>query len=173
MKIFFKNKTKYSRDLYDEYLEFHRKKYTLKYTLYTALVIFAILFCITLQVVNHYYSLAIILCFALTLFFLWRNLHPVYEVTKDYNSKKIVNENEFTFIFYNKYFKIYGRKEISELNYFKIYRVFETDTFFYIYVDKTHSLLLNKDGFTKGAPEDFTKFIKHKVLWKYNRIKNN
>ena len=172
MKIFFKNRTKYSRDFYDEYLEFHRKKYTLKYTLYTALVVFAILFCIVLQVANHYYSLAIMLCFAMTIFFLWRNLHPTYEVSKDYNSKKIVNENEFTFIFYNKFCKIYGRKEISELNYFKIYRVFETDTFFYIYVDKTHSLLLDKNGFTKGSPDTFSKFIKHKVLWKYNRIKN-
>ena len=170
MKILFKNRTKYSRDNYDEYLEFHRKKYGFKYTFFTVLVVSAILFCIVMQVSYHYYSLAIILCSGLTSFLLWRFLHPTYEVSKEYNSEKIKTEKEFAFIFYDKFFKVYSKFEVYELKYFKLYKVFETDNFFYLYIDKNHSMLLQKSGFSKGSPEDFSRFIKRKTLWKYNRV---
>lgn len=170
MKILFKNKTKYSKEIYDEYLTFHRKKYSFTYKLFTLFVIATILFCIILQIRYHYYSLAIAFCIVLTVFFLWRFLHPVYEVSKEYQSDKIVNEKEFTFIFYDTYFKIMGKQEVSNCQYWKLHKVFDADKFFYLYLDKNHALLLEKTGFLKGAPKDFSTFIKKKTLWKYRKI---
>lgn len=171
MKILFKNKTKYSKEAYNKYLNFHSKKYCFRYNLYTAIIIFLLLFCIICQIKYHYYSLAIVLCFSLTLFFLWRMFHPEYEVSKEYNSDTIVNEKEFKFIFYDKYFKIIGKKQLSNCRYFSLYKVFDTDEFFYLYLDKTHSLLLEKQGFIQGTPDDFSNFIKKKTLWKYSKVK--
>ena len=172
MKILFKNKTKYSKEIYTEYLSFHRKKYNLSYRLYTSIVIFLILMCIVFQVQYHYYTLAITSCFVLTAFFLWQFIHPEYEVAKEYQSDKIINESEFSFIFYNKYFKVVGKKQFSNCKYYKLHKVFETDDFFYLYLDKNHALLLKKDGFTIGNSENFSTFIEKKVLWKYSRFKD-
>lgn len=172
MKILFKNNTKYSKEIYTEYLSFHRKKYNLSYRLYTGIVIFLILMCIVFQVQYHYYTLAITSCFVLTAFFLWQFIHPEYEVAKEYQSDKIINESEFSFIFYNKYFKVVGKKQFSNCKYYKLHKVFETDDFFYLYLDKNHALLLKKDGFTIGNSENFSTFIEKKVLWKYSRFKD-
>ena len=172
MKILFKNKTKYSKEIYTEYLNFHRKKYNFSYKLYTAFIIFLILLCVTMQIKYHYYTLAIIMCVALTIFFLWQFIHPEYQVAKEYQSDKIANENEFTFIFYKKHFKVVGKKQFSDCKYYELHKVFETNNFFYLYLDKNHALLLKKDCFTVGNPEEFSTFVKKKVLWKYRKFKD-
>ena len=89
-----------------EYLKFHNKKFGLKYTLYTALIIGLLLFCLVLQVNAHNFTLAIIFCCIITGFLLWRYLHPISEVSKDFKSDKIQKEEKFTFIFYENNLKI-------------------------------------------------------------------
>ena len=91
---------------------------------------------------------------------------------KDYHSDKITKEQSFTFSFYDKYFKVYTKKEYSIIYYREIYKIFETDTFFYLYLDSSHSLLLDKSGFKKGTPLDFRNFIKKKCPFKYKLAKN-
>lgn len=39
LKILFKNTTKYSKNIYEEFLKFHGEKFKLSYTLYTATLI--------------------------------------------------------------------------------------------------------------------------------------
>ena len=77
----------------------------------------------------------------------------------------MVNEKEFSFKFYEKYFEVWDRLNLEKVKYGKIYRVYETDSFFYLYLDKEHSLLLEKTGFVIGNSEDFGKFIR-KVSWR-------
>ena len=144
MKLLFKNTTKYSKSVYDEFLKFHRKKYRFTYILYNVIVIALILFCITVQVQYHNFTIAILFCFALSLFVLWRYLHPIEEVTKEYNSEKIQKEKSFTFKFYEKFYTCEDSKQISKLKYYKLYKVYETNDFFYLYIDRTHSFLLDK-----------------------------
>lgn len=147
MKILFKNKTKYTKQAYKEFVEIHNKTHNFTYTLYTVIVIALLLICLVLQVNNHTYSLAITFCLIITCFILWRFFHPVSVVSKQFNSSTIQTEKEFTFNFYNKYFKIIDDNQFEIFKYYKIYKVYETDNFFYLYTNRTHSFLINKNNF--------------------------
>ncbi len=147
MKILFKNKTKYTKQAYKEFVEIHNKTHNFTYTLYTVIVIALLLICLVLQVNNHTYSLAITFCLIITCFILWRFFHPVSVVSKQFNRSTIQTEKEFTFNFYNKYFKIIDNNQFEIFKYYKIYKVYETDNFFYLYTDRTHSFLISKNNF--------------------------
>lgn len=169
MKILYKNITKYDENMYKEFLSFHQKIFGLKYSLYTAFIIGLLLILIAIQIHIHNMNIAIIICFIIAGFFLWRYLHPAYEVSKEFNSEKIKNQKLFTFIFYEKTFKIRedDKLETFIVKYTELYKVFETNTFFYLYIDKTHSFLVNKNSFTDGNLEDFQEFIRGKCRLKY------
>ena len=173
MKLLFKNTTKYTKKNYDEFLNFHSEHYKYWYLLYTIFISCIIIFIIAFQVKIHNISISLIFCISLTLFILWRIFHPISEVKKEYESETIQEEKSFTFKFYEKKFFVLNLRSISEANYSDLYKVFETDTFFYLYIDKRHSLLLKKDCFTKGTSYDFSTFIKKKCWYKYKRIHKN
>ena len=138
-------------------------------TLYTAFIIGLLLFCLVVQVNAHNYSLAIIFCSIITVFFLWRYLHPISEVSKDFKSDKIQKEEKFTFIFYENNFKIRAKLQTSIMKYSDLYKIFETPTFFYLYTDKTHSMLLKKDSFSIGSANEFSNFIRKKCWYKFKK----
>lgn len=171
MKLLFKNTTKYTKSIYDEFLAFHRKKYGFTYTAYTVIVVAFILFGLILQIKYHNFSIAILLCFSLTFFILWRYLRPISDVSKEYQSDKIQNEKEYTFKFYNNFFTSEDNKEISKIKYYQLYRVFETSDFFYLYIDKTLSFLMDKSKFKNSNSAEFSRFIKKKCWWKFKKVK--
>lgn len=171
MKILFKNTTKYTKSLYDRFLAFHSEKYRFTYMAYTAIIIAFILFGLILQVKYHNYTIAILLCCGLTAFIFWRFFRPISEVSKEYKSDKIQKEQEFTFKFYPNFFIVQDDKEFSEIKYYELYRAFETEDYFYLYIDKTHAFLLDKTTFKKDNPSEFSAFIKKKCWWKYKKVK--
>ena len=170
MKVLFKNITKYDKQTYDEFLKFHNDRFGHMYTFITLLIGIALFYLISMQVIYHNITVAIMLCITLTVFFLWRLLRPISEISKEYKSDKIKNKKEFTFSFYEKSFKVRNQMDYEIFKYFKLYKIFETKDFFYLYSDKTHSYIIEKSGFTKGNPDDFSKFLKNKYWWKYKRI---
>lgn len=163
LKAVFKNKTSYSKEIYDKFLEFHRNKYGFRYKLYNIIVIAIILACIVYSVAYHVYTTAIVFCIILVIFIIWRFLEPVQEVAKDYKDKT-KNSTIYTFNFYEKYFSVEDKKSISKIKYYKLHRVFQTKDFFYLYIDKTHAFLIDKSGFIKGDYKEFYKFIKTRNL---------
>lgn len=171
LKILFKNTTKYSPDIYQEFLTFHGKKHQFTYILYTAIIIALLLFCVIVQVKSHNLSLAIIFCIIITFFFLWRYFHPISKISKEFESEKIRNEKEFTFIFYEKYIKIRDKLQFDTIKYYKLYKVYETPTFFYLYIDRTHSFLIDKSKFSLGSSEDFSTFIQKKCWYNFKKVK--
>ena len=171
MKILFKNITTYSQHMYDDFLEFHKNHFSFRYNLFSVVISMLFLFLIMLYVKNHYYGLAIIFCACLTSFILYRYFHPIEEVRKEYNSDKFTKFQSFTFLFYDKSFKIYTKKEYSIIRYSELYKVFETDKFFYLYLDNRHSFILDKSGFKKGSSKAFTNFIKKKCPFKFRNDK--
>ncbi len=171
MKLLFKNKTRYTKEVYDKFLEFHSDKYHFTYTAYTIFVTAFILLSLVLQIKYHNYTLAIVLCCGFTCFILWRIFRPISDVAKEYQSDKIKNEKEFTFKFYEKLFTISDYKAYSKIKYYELYKIFETDKFLYLYIDKTHAFLVDKSGFKKSNSEDFSNFIKKKCWWNYKYIK--
>jgi len=86
-----------------------------------------------------------------------------YQKTK----KKFAQSKETTVTinFYKFYFKI----EQKVYPYLKLYKVFETKEYFYLYVNEENAVLVNKKGFKIGTTEEFTEFIKKKCLFKYHK----
>ena len=173
MKLLFKNTTKYTETVYNEFLTFHSNNYKYPYLLYTVLICAAILFFVIAQIKIHQINISIILCTTLTGFILWRIFHPIAEVSKEYKSEKIQNQTEYTFMFYENKFTVEDLHSISNLKYSDLHKIFETDNFFYMYVDSRHSFLLEKEKFLEGSSDDFSKFIRKKCWYKYrNKVKN-
>lgn len=171
MKLLFKNTTQYTKSVYDKFLVFHSQKYHFTYTAYTSLIVAFILFTLVLQIKYHNFTIAILLCCGMTGFILWRFFRPISDVAKEYKSEKIQKEQSFTFKFYDKFFTINDLKVYSKIKYCQLYRAFETDDFFYLYVDKTHAFLVDKSCFKKSTPGDFSKFIQKKCWWNYKYVK--
>ena len=169
LKILFKNTTKYNKKIYKEFLEFHSEKFDLKYFLSTGIIAFILLFCIVLQIKYQHYVLASLFIIIIISFLAWRFLHPVSEVKKSYNSTPIQKEQELNYTFYEKTFKIREKVNTETINYRDLYKIFETKSFFYLYIDKTHSFLVDKNGFYKGSSDDFADFCKKNYWWKFKK----
>ena len=166
LKILFENTTQYTKSVYDEFLSFHNKKYHFSYTFYTVVVVAFLLLCLILQVKNKHYSLVFLFCISITIFILWRFFRPITDVCTEYKSEKIQKEKNFTFKFYHNFFTVEDEKEFSTIKYLKLYRVFETKNFFYLYIDKKHSFLIDKSKFKKENSDEFSHFIKKKCWLK-------
>lgn len=171
LNLLFKNKTKYTKETYKKFVEFHSKKYNFQYTLFNVIIIALILFCMILQVTYKYYSLAIFTCIIFTCFCLYRYFHPISVVAKELKGETISEEKTFTFKFYEKYFKVFDKLDNSNVNYNELRKIFETKNFFYLYLDKTHAFIISKENFSIGTPTDFSKFIKKKCFLKYKKVK--
>lgn len=89
------------------------------------------------------------------------------EVSKELKSEKIQKETVFTFKFYKTFFTCQDDKFISKIKYYKLRKVFETDNFFYLYIDKNHSFLIDKSKFKYNNSSDFSNFIKKKLWFNY------
>ena len=171
LKILFKNRTKYTKEIYRKFVEFHNNKYNFQYTLFNIIIIALILFCIVLQISYKYYGVAILTCIVFTCFCLYRYFHPISVVTKELKGKTIQEEKSFTFKFYEKYFKVYDNLASNTVKYYKLRRAFETKNFFYLYLDKTHAFIINKENFSIGKPSDFSRFIGKKCFPRFKKFK--
>ena len=55
--------------------------------------------------------------------------------------------------------------DFDKISYFRLYKVYETPKYFYLYLTKQYSFIIDKEGFTQGDAKEFSKFIKNKLLW--------
>ncbi len=167
MKILFKNKTKYTKQAYQKFLQFHKEKYGQKYKFDTIVIIMLLCFCIiiNLQYLNFFTAFLLTIC--LLIFCFYRFFYPTKKVQRELKSEKFEKEKEFTFKFYEKCFVISDEETSDKIQYWKLKKTYETDEYFYLYINKDHAFLLNKSCFSTGTPSEFLKFIKRKT-WKLN-----
>jgi len=168
-KPLFKNTTIYNKKIYINFNNFHINKFGFKYDIYTLLLAILFLYCIVIIFKNKVYYLGFLFILGLISFIIWRLFRPIITFKKEVNSRKIVKHQKFTYCFYNYFFDILNDNKKSSLSYFRIRKIFETDNEFYLYLDKTHALLLDKSSFTIGTSEEFSKFIKKKCWYKYKK----
>ncbi len=166
MEKLFENTTTYNIDVYKEFVNFHNKKYNMKYNLYTLFMLFLIIFCMVLQFRYANIFLGICFVFIMGIFLFWRVFHPTFFVKKEASSSKVKNQMKNTYSFYDKYMTIKNSKDNIKLNYYKLYKVFETENYFYLYINKNYSFVLAKDTFSVGDPNEFYKFMKKKLWYK-------
>ena len=164
MKPLFKNITIYNSKNYRDFIKFHGEKFNFSYNAYTLVMLALILYCIILNIIQKNLLLFLLFLTMFTLMILFRIYfpHKRYQKTKKKFAKN--KETKITIEFFKFYFKV----EQKVFPYFKLYKVFETKEYFYLYIDEENAALVNKNGFDLGTVEEFTAFIKKKCLFKYS-----
>jgi len=115
---------------------------------------------------NHW-NLIVLLIFCLMAFIIYRIYSQKIIVKKEMNSSKILEQQEFTFKFYEKNLTINTDEGIEKFKYINIWKAFETNKYFYLYIDKTHAFILDKKGFINYNNNKFRKFLKSKLNRKF------
>ena len=165
MKPLFKNITIYNSKNYNQFVKFHGEKFNFSYNMYTLLMLALMIYCIVLSITqkNIFILILFLAMFALTVLF------RMYLPAKRYQkTKKNFAQNKQTSVIMN-FYKFYFKIEQKVYPYLKLYKVFETKDYFYLYIDEDHAALVSKKGFKIGTVEDFTDFIKKKCLFKYSK----
>ena len=171
MDILFKNTTKYTKENYWDFLKFRDKKFGMQYRILTIMVSIIILYLLASNIVAKNMSLVIIL-FAIFVAYLFYRYYSQEKIVKnELKGESIQKQKEYTFVFYENQFCVKEGLKKQIVPYNKIYKVFETSDYFYMYTDKTHSLMLAKCGFEKGNSEDFGAFMKKKYPFKFRKVK--
>ncbi len=167
MKILFKNNTKYTKERYNDFIEFHKNKYGKKVLIKIILTLICLLYIVVFNIINRNWKIILLL---LVIGLVLYVLNNTKQEKQSSNNRKITKkQKEFTFYFYQKYIKIKCGRKFDRLKYFELHKVFETKEYFFLYTDEKHSLILSKDGFEIGKATDFTNFIKKKCLLKYKK----
>ena len=162
MKVLFKNKTQYTKQTYQKYLNFHQNKFNLRYRFTTIVIMLLLSFCMIMNFKYKNYPTAFLVFICLLIFIYWQFFHPQKVIDKEIKTDKFENEEFFIFTFYEQYFIITNKSIKQKLKYRHLAKIFETDDFFYLYVNKDHAFLLEKSGFSIGDTTKFLKFLKKK-----------
>lgn len=171
METLFENKTKYSQEEYDAFLESYRKEYEKSDT---AWILYYFIFfgaCMLIAFIEKEIFLGIALLIGLLIYLWFKIIKPAKEVERDKKSHKVSGNFVNNYMFYKNIFKVENVDGKAQILYFKLYRVVETKTCFYIYISRQYAFIVSKSGFTKGTAEEFKQFLKKKMFTKYkNRI---
>lgn len=171
MEKLFENKTKYSQKEYDIFLESYKKEYASADNAYIVFYIVFFGFCTIWAFIEKEIFLGIALLIGLSVYLWFKIIRPNQLVEKTKKSPKVSGKFVNKYEFYKNYFKVENPDGKTQVLYFKLYRVVETKSYFYIYISREYAFIVSKLGFTEGKAEDFSKFIKKKVFTKYkNRI---
>lgn len=164
MRVLFKNVTKYTKENCNNFEKFHIHKYGKKELLKAMLLGICMLYIIIINIMYKNWLLILGIIAVLGIIYL---IEKNKLEQKEKNKKK---SKEFTFYFYEKHIKIKYKREYERLKYFQFHKIFETDKYFFLYLDEKSSLILSKEGFEIGTPKAFSKFIKGKCPFKYKKI---
>lgn len=169
MEIKFKNITKCTASLYNQFLKFHNEKYKIKNIFTVLLILIAIMYMIIFNLkYKNYLAVILAIIFAFLGFFI-KEKYQKKVVKKELKSKKIKKEEQVEFYFYNKYYFVVKMDKKRQLvRYFKIYRINSDEKNFYLYTDKTHAFIVSKNGFIKGTAKEFGEFMAKKFKLKYS-----
>ena len=165
MKLLFKNVTKYDSKAYNKFVNFHNKKYNDSYFFITVFMCLLFLYCCILNFKSKNTILGLGFIKTLLIFLFCRFYLPVRRYKK--TSKRYENNQKslYTFSFYQHFFKIDNEK----FYYLRLYKVIESDDYFYLYFNNNYAALVSKNGFKFGNTQDFSNFIKKKCLLKYRK----
>lgn len=165
MKPLFKNITKYNSKNYEQFIKFHGEKFNFSYNMYTIVMAILLIYCIILNIINKDILLILLFIALLILIFLFRMYLPMKRYQKNKKQYSKNKETTIQFTFYKFYFSV-GK---STFSYSRLYKVFETKDYFYLYIDDENAVLVSKSGFKMGTAEEFSEFIKKKCFFKYKK----
>ncbi len=170
-ELLVKNETEYT---YDKYLELNRfNTFKVKKTAMVILIVsISIIFlCGVLMIILGEYSDAVIyiaLAIAFTVFFIFL---PTLQTRKIFKSDKMLQQKiKNNFEFYNDRIEASNTKGNSKLKYEDLYRVYETDKAFYMYLNRIQVFMLSKDSFIIGDAEKLANLLQEKLGKNYKKV---
>ena len=170
MELKFKNITKCSKEIYNEFLEFHNKKFGLKERMNLIFILIVISYMLVFNIKFKNFKFIVIVVILLLIAFLSYKIYRRENTPKkELKSSKIRNNDEMIYNFYNLYLEVIRNKEKQRIWYSRIYKIHQDDLNFYLYLDETHALLMDKKGFVKGNLEEFKEFISKRCIFKYKK----
>lgn len=170
MELKFKNITKCTKKIYNEFLKFHGEKHKSEYLFKAIFMALVVAYMVIFNIAYKNYIIALIIIVMAVLFCVSREKYLKKTTRRELKSSKIKNNEEIEFCFYSKYFTTKVNQKKQKVRYYKIYKICNDEKNFYLYLDKTHAFIVSKDGFAKGSPEEFEKFILKKCRFKIGRI---
>ena len=156
-----KNTTKYTKENCNNFIKFHSNKFGKKELIRIVLISIGVLYILIFNIINRNWILVLSGILVGGVIYLIEKKKAIKEAKQ---KKKV---KEFTFYFYEKYIKIKQKMQFERLKYFELHKIFETDEYFFLYLNEKQSLILNKEGFEVGTAKGFSKFIKSKCPLKY------
>ena len=165
MKLLFKNITIYNSKNYNQFIKFHGDKFNFSYNAYTLVILILILYCIVLNIIQKSLFLALLFLFMFAFIVVFRIYLPGKRYQKTKKKFAENKQSKITIDFYKFHFKI--KQKIYP--YLKLYKIFETKDYFYLYLDEENAILVDKRGFKLGTSIEFADFIKKKCLFKYSK----
>lgn len=170
MILKFRNITKSNKQIYNEFLEFHNKKYGKKENIRTVIMFLFILYIIIFNIANSNLKLIVFfILIILTSFFIYKLYYPQKVVERELKSSKIKNKEDILYNFYDRYYEVIKNGRKQKMLYYKLYKIHQDKTNFYFYIDETHAFIISKNGFVKGNLKEFKNFISKKCRFKYKK----
>lgn len=153
-ELLVKNETEYT---YERYLKLNKfNMYSAKKSTFICLIVLLVIIflCgIFMLIVGEYRQSIFYLVFTVVFSILYITL-PNIQTKKVFNSDNLLKENiKNTFEFYDDKIEIKNKKSTSTLEYSDLYKVYETNDTFYIYLNKMQALIISKDCFLIGDTE--------------------
>ena len=172
-KVLFENKTKYTEDLYNIFLKEYKKEYASSENLFTGFNFFFFGICMFFAFKENELILAFAILIGLIIYFWYKFIRPATREIKTRKNPMLKDNFINTYKFYERYFDVENPKGKARTYYLKVYRITETQDYYYIYISREYAFIVSKTEFTEGNNIEFTTFIKKKLLGKYrNRMKN-
>ena len=170
MESLFENKTKCTNKEYEKYLETYQKEYALSENINTIIYFIFLIFCIIFAIKEKEIILGIGLI-VIAIIFIWYKFIRPYKSQQKTQQKTTLQQYICNYKFYKNNFIVNAPEGKATIFYFKLYKVIETNTHFYIFISKENGFIISKKGFTKGEEAEFSKFIIKKAKLKYRNRK--
>ena len=167
MEELFENKTKYTQKAYDIFIDSYMQEYSLSNKLFMLWNFSFFGFCAVLAFYSKEIMLGIAIIIGLLIYLAFIVVKPILEGKKVQKSEKLSGTFINTYKFYKKYFRAENPDGEAQIYYFKLYKIVETEEYFYLYISRDYAFIMAKSGFTKGTIEEFTNFMRKKIYLKY------
>lgn len=172
MKELFQNKTKYTEKEYKLFLKSYNEEYAMSGFLYMIFYVAFFIFFFILGIVTKEYILSLVMFIFLVIYIYYKFIWTKKKIKKEKATPKIKKAYTTTFKFYKRFFRVENKDGKAQVWYFKMYKVIETDTHFYIYISRDYAFIISKRGFINSTSQEFGDFIKKKAWGKYrNQMK--
>ncbi len=164
--MLYHNKTAYTKEELIKFQRYHFEKVNgTVYKINTALSILIIAIAIFLLILNDYIGFIYLLIGIFLMLFMkfLPNIH--FQLANKKN--KILSDLENDYQFDEDFIEIKNSISTSRIKYDQLYKVYESDFGFYLYISWNQGFIMNKNNFLKGTSDEFSNFIASQVTDRY------